>query len=142
MKIVPYRRERNLMPAMSVFDNFMNRIFEDEAGNDIQRAMALDIIEEDDKFIIEANLPGFKKDDISIGIEENELIIEAKKEEKNEEKKGSYCRCERYHGNFRRVLSLSDNIDRDKIDAAYEDGVLIIKIPKVEPQPAKRVQIK
>jgi HSP20 family protein len=141
MKIVPYKRERDYLPMMSVFDNFVNRFFIEDTTDENQRIMAIDIIEHDDNYSIEANLPGFTKKDIKIAVEENELIIEAQHEEKKEEKKGSYCRCERYKGNYRRVLTLSDHIDKDNIEAKYEDGVLKINIQKIEAKPAKEIRI-
>ncbi|MDO9576258.1 MAG: Hsp20/alpha crystallin family protein [Candidatus Cloacimonadales bacterium] len=141
MKVVPYNNRRNFYPMMSVFDKFVDDFFKPEDGQDNQRTMALDILEEDEKFLIEANLPGFKKEDVKISVNNNELVIEAKKDEKKEEKKGSYCRCERYQGSYRRVLSLSDQVDRDKIEAKFEDGVLILDIPKMEPVPAKEIKI-
>jgi HSP20 family protein len=117
MKVIPYKNGRSYYPMASLFDNFMNRFMEDESNRDIQRSMPMDIVEHDDKFILEASLPGFKKADISIAVEDNELIIEAKHEEKKEENRGNYCRCEIFRGNYRRVLSLSDNVNKDKIDA-------------------------
>ncbi|MBN2461338.1 MAG: Hsp20/alpha crystallin family protein [Candidatus Cloacimonetes bacterium] len=140
MKIVPFKREHSLWPSVDLFENFMNRFFEDDA--DISdRMMAIDVIEHNDRFEIKANLPGFKKSDIAININDNQLIIEAKREETKEENKGTYCRCERYQGNYRRVLSLPDLSNSDKIEGKFENGVLIINIPKVEPKPAKEITI-
>ena len=126
---------------MSFFDNFMDRFANEEKNQDIQRTMPLDIIEHDDKFVLEASLPGFKKENINIAIEDNELIIEAKREEKKEEKDSNYCRCEIFKGNYRRVLSLSDNISKDKVDAKYENGILSVMIPKQAPKPATKIKI-
>ena len=103
--------------------------------------MPIDILEEDDKFVIEANLPGFKKDEVKISVNNNELVIEAHKDEKKEEKKGSYCRCERYQGNYRRVLSLNDEVNSEKIAAFYDNGVLKLEVPKKEPAPSKEIKI-
>ena len=141
MKLVPFNNRKNYYPMMSVFDRFVDDFFKQEDVQDNQRAMAIDIMEEDDKFVIEANLPGFKKNDVKISVNNNELVIEAKKEEKKEEKKGSYCRCERFKGSYRRVLNLSDHIDKDNIDAKFEDGVLALDIPKMEPVAAKEIEI-
>lgn len=141
MKVVPFNNRRNFYPMMSVFDRFVDDFFKPEDVQDNQRTMALDILEEDDKFVIEANLPGFKKQDVKISVNNNELVIEAQREEKKEEKKGSYCRCERYQGSYRRVLNLSDQVDKDKIGAKFENGVLTLDIPKLTPVPAKEIKI-
>ena len=141
MKVVPYNNKKNFYPMMSLFDKFVDDFFTGEQVQEKQRTMAIDILEEEGKFVIEANLPGFKKKDVKININNNELVIEAKKEEKKEEKKGSYCRSERYQGSYRRVLSLSDQVDREKIAAKFEDGVLILDIPKKDPVPSKEIKI-
>jgi len=141
MKIIPYRKGRSYYPMMSFFDNFMDRFMDDEQDQVNQGTMPLDIIEEEDKFILEASLPGFRKEDIGIAIEDNELIIEAKRAERQEETKGNYCRCEIFRGNYRRVLSLSDIIDKDKVDAKYENGILSISVPKLDPKPATKISI-
>ena len=141
MKVVPFNSRRSYYPMMSVFDRFADDFFKHEDVKDKHRAMAIDILEEDDKFVIEANLPGFKKTDVKISVNNNELVIEARKEEKKEEEKGSYYRCERYKGSFRRVLNLSDLVDKEKITAKFEDGVLILEIPKKEAIPVKEIKI-
>jgi len=141
MKTIPYRNGRNYYPVMSFFDNFMNRFNEDENSRDINRTMPLDIIENDDDFTLEASLPGFTKSDINVAVEDNELIIEAKREEKQETGNGNYSRCEIFKGNYRRVLSLSDNINKDKIDAKYENGILYVTVPKQSPKPAHKIKI-
>jgi HSP20 family protein len=81
------------------------------------------------------------KKNVKISINNNELAIEVKKEEKKEEEKGSKCRCERFRGSYRRVLNLSDEVDKDKIEAKFEDGVLILDIPKLAPVPTKEIKI-
>ena len=141
MKYVPIRRNGGFYPRMTLFDNFVNNFISDESYEDNQRMMAIDIKEEDDKFIVEANLPGFTKKNIKMSVDNNELIIEANREETKEEKKDSYCRCERYKGNYRRTFSLSDHVDKDKIDAKFKDGVLSLMIPKITPEPAKEITI-
>lgn len=141
MKYVPIRRDGGFYPRMSLFDNLVNNFFNDESFEDNQRMMSIDIQEEDDKFIVEANLPGFTKKNIKISVNNNELVIEANREETKEEKKGSYCRCERYKGSYRRTLSLSNQVDKDKIDAKIKDGVLSLMIPKIAPEPAKEITI-
>jgi len=140
MKLVPFSNTQRIWPSVDLFENFMNRFFEDDS--DISdRMMAIDVIDYDDRMEIKANLPGFKKNDINMSINDNQLIIEAKREEKKEVKEGSYCRCERYKGDYRRILSLNEEADKDNIEARFEDGVLIINIPKIEPKPAKEIKI-
>ena len=141
MRFVPIKREREIYPMMSIFDNFVHHFLDEDRSQENQKAMAIDILEHENKYEILANLPGFKKKDIKISIEDNELVIEANHEEKKEEKRGSYCRSEIYKGSYRRVLSIPDFIDKEKIDARFEDGILILEIPKTEPNPVKEIKI-
>jgi HSP20 family protein len=136
------RRNRDLFPAVSLFDNFLQRFFDEDIAEENERMMAIDVIENDDNYQVIADLPGIKKDNISISMDDNELVIEAQQDEKREEKKGSYYRCERYSGNYRRSIFLSENVDRNNIDAKFEDGVLEIVLPKKEPKPVKKIAVK
>ena len=143
MKLVPYNRNTEFKPMMSMlnmFDDFFNRVYEDESDRDV-KAMAMDIVEQEKEFELMANLPGFKKEDVKISVHDNQLLIEAKCENKKEEKKGTMYRCERYSGNYRRNLYLPDNADVAKIQAKMEDGVLKLSIPKQEATPQKEIVI-
>jgi len=73
MKVIPYSNKRNFYPMMSLFDKFVDDFFKGEEVQDAQRTMAIDILEEDDKFVIEANLPGFKKDEVKISVNTTNL---------------------------------------------------------------------
>lgn len=143
MKLVPYNRNTEFKPMMSMlnmFDDFFNRYYEEDSDNDF-KAMAMDIVEQEKEFELMANLPGFKKEDVKISVHDNQLLIEAKCENKKEEKKGTMYRCERYSGNYRRNLYLPDNADVSKIQAKMEDGVLKLSIPKKEATPQKEIVI-
>jgi HSP20 family protein len=143
MKLVPYNRNYEFKPMTSMlnlFDDFFNRYYEDEQDNSF-KAMAMDIVEHEKEFELLANLPGFKKEDVKISVHDNQLVIEAKCENKKEEKKGTMYRCERYSGSFRRTLYLPDNADVTKIQAKMEDGVLKLAVPKKEASPQKEIVI-
>ncbi len=144
MKIVPYRKTNEVRPMsnmLSLFDDFFNRVFEEEASEDNFRAMAMDITEHEKEFKILANLPGLKKDNVKISVHDNQLMVEAVCDEKKEEQKGTVYRCERYSGSYRRNLMLPENADINKISAKMEDGVLELSIPKKEPSPKKEIVI-
>lgn len=144
MKLVPYRRMNDIRPMsnmLSLFDNFFNTTFEEDISEDNFRAMAMDITEHDKEYMIMANLPGFKKDNVKISLHDNQLVVEAAREEKKEEHEGTVYRCERYSGSYRRNLILPENADLNKIVAKMEDGVLSLSIPKKEPTPKKEISI-
>ena len=143
MKIVPYRKDQEFKPMTSMlnmFDEFFNR-FMDEDTDSTFKAMAMDIVEHDNDFEVLANLPGMKKENIKISVHDNQLLIEAKCDEKKEEKKGTIYRCERYSGNYRRSLYLPDNANADNIVAKMDDGVLRLTIPKKDIAPKREITI-
>ena len=96
----------------------------------------------DDTFSIEVDLPGVKKEDIEIKVEDGYLSVNAQRRYKNEIKEDDYYLCESSFGMFSRNFALSDNINRDKIDAKYENGRLYITLEKTESKKAKKIDIK
>ncbi len=147
MKLVPYRKLSDIRPMrpmsgmFSLFDDFFNHAFEEDSSEDNFRAMAMDITEHDKEFVIEANLPGYKKENVKISVHDNQLMLEASYADKTEEQKGTVYRCERYSGSYRRNLALPENADVNKIVAKMEDGVLRLSIPKKEPTPKTQISI-
>ena len=92
-----------------------------------------DITENEKEYVLEAELPGFKKEDINIDIDNNYLTISAERNVSNEEKdkKGNVIRSERSYGSFSRSFDIT-GVDAEKIDAEYENGVLKLTMPKKE----------
>lgn len=95
-----------------------------------------------DTFSIEVDLPGVKKEDIDIKVEDNYLTVSATRNYKNETKRDDYYLCESNFGLISRSFVLSDTVDRDKIDAKFENGRLYITLEKVESKKSKSVSIK
>ena len=97
-----------------------------------------DVTDTGDAFKLEAELPGFKKDDLKIDIENDCLTISAERHEKKDEEKPNFVKRERVYGSYSRSFDVS-GIDVDKISAAYTDGILTLTLPKkVETAPASR----
>ena len=98
-----------------------------------------DIKKVDGSYVLEAELPGFKKEDINVDIDKDCLTITAEhKSEEKEENADSYIRRERYYGSYTRSFNVK-GIDTEAITAAYNDGVLTLTMPKKEPEvPAAR----
>ena len=129
--MVPVRRNQNWLP--SIFNDFLNNDWLMERRN--TTAPAVNILENDDEYKIEVAAPGMTKEDFKVHInEDNELIISMEKraEEKEEDKKhkGTYLRREFSYTQFQQSLLLPDNVERDKISAKVEHGVMCIDIPK------------
>ncbi len=102
---------------------------------------AVDIKEEDGRYVIHADVPGVKADDIDITLEKGVLTIQGNRAmESNEERQG-YRRVERYRGQFARHFALPDTADSDKVDAKLKDGVLEVVILKKESSKPRRIRV-
>lgn len=108
------------------------------------RVPAVDIKDEGTGYVVEAEVPGVAKEDVEIEIGEDAIEIRAKKEEEKEEKGEGYIRKERGSLRFYRRLPLPDDVDREKVEAKMENGVLRISLPKAERADVtkKKVEIK
>ena len=129
--MVPAIRNQDRLP--SIFNDFVKDGWLMERRN--TKAPAVNSLENDDEYKIEVAAPGMTKEDFKVHInEDNELIIsmEKKAEEKEEDKKrkGTYLRREFSYTQFQQSLLLPDNVERDKISAKVEHGVMCIDIPK------------
>ena len=91
-----------------------------------------EIVEDKDNFYISVELPGVAKEDVKINLEENTLTISGSKKKDETSKDKTSVTNERYYGEFKRTFSLTNDIKKDNIEAAYKDGVLYILLPKVE----------
>ncbi len=136
--MIPFdRRDDNFF---DVFDNFQKKFFDNT--NATLPAFRTDIRDQGDKFLLEAELPGFKKEDIQLDLKDNILTIKAEHKENHEEKddNGSYIRRERRYGSFARTFDVT-GIDENAITASYENGILILALPKQVPAQPERRQI-
>jgi len=103
---------------------------------------AVDIREENERFVLLADLPGVKPDDIDVSMEDGILTIQGSRESETKEDKSDYKRYERVYGKFLRRFTLPDTADGDKISARTNNGVLEVSIPK-QPRPqARRIAVK
>lgn len=104
-------------------------------------APLVDIKEESDRFLVMADLPGVKKEDIQISLEQHTLTLKGERHFEKSENKNGYTRRERTQGQFYRRFSLPQTADDAKISAKYTHGVLEIVIPKKEPAVEKKIDI-
>ena len=103
---------------------------------------AINVKEEKDAFLIDVAAPGMKREDFKVEVDRGVLIISATTEEKKEEKTDTFRRQEFSYRDFRRSFWLPENIMADQIAAQYENGILMLKIPKMENVPEKAKTIK
>jgi HSP20 family protein len=102
---------------------------------------AVDVIEKDDKFLVKAELPGMKEEDIDVSVVGDTLTIKGEKKSESEVKEENYYRSERAYGSFYRSIPLPSTVDADKIEANYEDGVLEVTIPKMPEVKPKKIAV-
>jgi HSP20 family protein len=106
-------------------------------------APSVDLYEDKDKFMIRAELPGMKKDDIEVSATGDTLTIsgEKKREEESKEGQDTY-RAERFFGRFQRTITLPAPIDASKVQAQYKDGLLTVTVPKAEEAKRKQIEVR
>ena len=140
MSLIPYRRNNNTIASYYNPFRMMEQMERELFGDQRSGSFSTDIRETDTAYVLEADLPGFKKEDINIDISDNTLTIRAERHSEHEEKdkQGNYIRCERSYGSFSRSFGL-DGVDTEAIKAGFDNGVLTLTMPKLTaPQPSSR----
>ena len=144
--LIPFNRKRNDLMNIG-FDDFSNMLDDFFTGSwPIQRSLAgdtfkIDIQDNDTEYTIEAELPGVKKEDVEITLNDGRLNISVKKEEVSENKSKKYIHRERKYAQMSRSILLAD-ADDEGIKAKLEEGVLTIRVPKKQHEDtSKRIMI-
>ncbi|MDP3025301.1 MAG: Hsp20/alpha crystallin family protein [candidate division Zixibacteria bacterium] len=103
----------------------------------------VDMAETKDEIVLTAELPGFKKEDIKLSVEDHSITLSGEKKSKyeEEEKKGNYYRLERRFGSFTRSFALPTPVEADRVKAVYKDGILKVTLPKSEEAKKKEIPI-
>jgi len=102
---------------------------------------AVDVLEKTDKFVVKAELPGMKEEDINVSVVGDTLTIKGEKKTETEVEKEDYYRCERAYGSFYRSIPLPATVNAAKIEASYEDGVLEVTLPKAAEVKPKKIAV-
>ena len=126
------------------FSGEINRLFNtlfDEGQHQQRWVPAMDLVESEEHFVLKADLPGLGEDDVAIEIRDNTLTISGERRSEFEQKERGWYRVERSTGRFSRSLALPDGVDADAVSAAFDKGVLEVRIPKPEQRKPRRVQI-
>lgn len=101
----------------------------------------VDVIERDDEVVVKAELPGVEKKDLDVSVTENSVTIKGTTSHEAKEEKGDYYRCEISRGAYARTVALPSYVDADKAKASFKDGVLELKLPKVEKSKRRTVEV-
>lgn len=138
MIMMPVRRTQNWLP--SIFNDFFDNDWMVKAN---ETAPAINVFETEKEYKVELAAPGMTKEDFNVHIdEENNLVIsmEKKTENKEEKKEGRYLRREFSYSKFQQTMILPDDVDKEKISAQVENGVLNIDLPKFSEQEKEKAK--
>ncbi|MDG5814303.1 Hsp20/alpha crystallin family protein [Chitinispirillales bacterium ANBcel5] len=134
-------------PANTLAD-LMDDFFGESAFESAHRELTngswprVDISEEDDHYLMHADLPGMDKNEVKIRVEQGTLTIEGEKKAERKKEKGKYRHLERSYGRFSRSFTLPEEIEEQRIEAKMNNGVLELKLPKNERAKRKAIEIK
>ncbi|NLK66383.1 MAG: Hsp20/alpha crystallin family protein [Campylobacteraceae bacterium] len=136
---------RKYEPFMSLSD-FEDRFFRFPMRN-LERNISgftpsVNTREDDEAYYVELDLPGVKREDVNVDVDQNHISISGERKTKSEIKEDDYYKTESFFGKFSRSFSLPDTADSENITAEFKDGVLEIYIPKIAPKVAKKIEIK
>jgi HSP20 family protein len=125
------------------FDTALNRFFQGgDGGRQYMAPYGVDIREDADHLYVEADIPGFKKDEVDITLENQTLTISAEhREEQSDQKKGDWLLNERRYARFLRSFTLPPTVDDQKVDAKLQDGVLKVTLNKREETKPRKIQV-
>jgi len=148
--------DRRLIPAIAIsplrelarIENEINRIFkelvpqQEVATEVVAWAPRVDVYEKDNNLVIEAEIPGAKKEDIEVKVKDNAVVIRGEVKREEEKKEENYYRSERFYGKFERVIPLPTDVKIEEAKAEYQDGVLKLTIPKTTTEKEVKIEIK
>ena len=150
-------------PSFRDLEDRLDRIFRGFPSGETSWAPAVDVSETDDAYVIEADLPGLKKEDIELTVEDEVVTVKGTRNSarhcapsarhcapsarhcapnETEDKPTGYHRIERGYGEFRRSFCIPGGVDADKVQANFTDGVLHVTLPKPEQRKPKQIEVK
>jgi len=153
----PQLQRARAMPVLSPFDE-IDRLFDEllprsmfrlglgSVGRGLMGAQSpmpkIDLIERDNEMLLRAEVPGIRKEDLEISVDESSVTLRGSVSHELKEEEGEYFRREIAHGEFVRTVALPSSVDTDKVQASLKDGVLELVMPKLEAAKRRKIQIK
>ncbi len=144
MSLIQFRPKHNdVVPSLWNEDMFLTPFFPASAlkRNQEEWYPALDVSEDENRYRIEADVPGLRKEDVQLSFNEGVLTIEGERKQESQQKEKNYYRMERSYGKFLRSINIGTAVDANSIKANYKDGVLYIEVPKSEKAKPKSIDI-
>ena len=144
--IVRWEPFRELSSLQTEMNRLFNAAFEGSGGGGTAAATrrwtpAMDLLETEDQFVLRADLPGLSEDDVNIELEDNVLTVSGERKAEHEDKREGFYRMERAYGSFSRSLTLPKGVDPGAVTAAFDRGVLEVRVPKPEQRKPRRITI-
>ena len=149
-ELVPWSATAWLIPGLVPMQREIDRVFDSFFRNDLTDdgkwgkfwSPDIDLIENDNAFVVKAELPGVSKEDVKISLVDSILTIRGEKMTGDDDKQKSYHRVERHYGTFQRSFTMPASVDSNRIEAEFKDGVLTITLPKLEETKPKMIEVK
>ena len=145
MRLKVWEPHRGFRPFHRDFGRFVNEFGwgpeQTEELNEANWSPKVDIYETQENYVLNAELPGLKKEDISIDLNDNTLTLKGERKFEEKVEKDNYVRVERSYGTFARSFVLSDNVNPEGIKANYKEGVLEVTLPKKEEAKPKEIKV-
>jgi HSP20 family protein len=143
MTLVKFQRPKTSFSLMDEFLKEMPKLFGDVFAANQTSFVPVNIIETKDAYQIEVVAPGMEKNDFNVSIEKDILTISGEKQDEVKEENEKLIRSEYHYRSFKRSFTLDENVDAEKIDAKYLNGVLTLNLPKrVEVKASKAIEVK
>lgn len=102
---------------------------------------ALDVFEDEDRVSVQLEVPGMKKEDFDIALQEEVLTVSGERKAESENREGESFRSERIFGSFSRSITLPSPVKEDQVTAAYQDGILTVTLPKADEAKPRKIQV-
>lgn len=142
MNMIRWNPQRDMMNFKRQFDRLFSDYDEEAPTRTSFWKPAVDIFETKDSLVMKVELPGVKKEDVKIDLDNNLLSISGERKFESEVKEEDYHRIERAYGQFQRSFTLPNKVDGERIEARYENGMLEVVLPKKEEAKPRQISIK
>ena len=140
-RVVTYDPFRNFRSIQGEINRLFDRSW-DESGDQLaQLPLRVDIREDDSKLVIKADIPGMEQKDINVNVDNGQLTISGERKFDDKENQDQYHRVERRFGSFSRSFQLGNATDVKNINAAYNNGVLEVTLPKLDEAKPRTIQV-
>lgn len=148
MALIRWEPARELQSIQQEMNRLFGTVFDSQAGGNRQTVSAarrwipaMDLVEEGERYVLRADLPGVREEDVKVELEENVLTVSGERRIEHEDRGEGYYRVERSSGSFSRSLVLPEGVDPQAIHARIEHGVLEVSVPKPQQRAPHRVTI-